>query len=169
MILGDMEALPGIFDDLRELVERESPSDDPERVSALAAWVRERLNRGEDPIARLVPCPPRGAALIATLGQDGGGRSTLLLGHIDTVWPVGTLLELPFGADGPLVRGPGVFDSTGSLAEAPPSCGVGRPMPLAAALSRLSESIRKFAEVTMRSPARTYYDVLRSKLGWGAR
>jgi glutamate carboxypeptidase len=51
------------------------------------------------------------------LGSDGAaGRSTLLLGHIDTVWPVGTLLELPFETDGPVVRGPGVFDMKAGVA-----------------------------------------------------
>jgi hypothetical protein len=39
----------------------------------------------------------------------------LLLGHLDTVWPVGTLAEMPFEVDGDTVRGPGVFDMKGGL------------------------------------------------------
>jgi len=69
MIRSDMGTPADIFEDLRELVERESPSDEPDRVSALAAWICERLNHGGTPIARLVPCPPRGDAVVASLGS----------------------------------------------------------------------------------------------------
>ncbi|MBM3669051.1 MAG: M20 family metallopeptidase [Actinobacteria bacterium] len=34
----------------------------------------------------------------------------LLLGHLDTVWPVGTLERLPWRVEGDTMRGPGVFD-----------------------------------------------------------
>ena len=41
----------------------------------------------------------------------------LLVGHYDTVWPVGTLRDRPFSIDGNIVRGPGVFDMKGGLAQ----------------------------------------------------
>ncbi len=117
-MIATREVPDRILGDLRELVVRESPSDEPERVSGVAAWICERLNLGGVSIARRVPCPPRGDAVVAilTLGEDRGG--TLLLGHIDTVWPVGTLLELPFSNDGQVVRGPGVFDMKAGVAVA---------------------------------------------------
>lgn len=43
--------------------------------------------------------------------------SQLLIGHYDTVWPVGTTLERPFTIDGNVIRGPGVFDMKGGLAQ----------------------------------------------------
>ena len=114
-----MEDTDRILADLRELVTRESPSDDADRVTEVARWVCERLNRDAPAIARTVPCPPRGNAVLATVGSDGGGRpSTLLLGHIDTVWPAGTLEEIPFSNDGAIVRGPGVFDMKAGAAVA---------------------------------------------------
>lgn len=114
--MGDTDR---VLADLRELVVRESPSDDADRVTSVAEWVRERLNRQAPAIARTVPCPPRGHAVIATVGSDGEGRpSTLLLGHIDTVWPAGTLGEIPFSSDGTVVRGPGVFDMKAGAAVA---------------------------------------------------
>ena len=117
LMIGDMDESERILNDLRELVVRESPSDDSESVSALAAWICERLNRGGNTNARPVPCPFRGDAVVATVGTDREARpSTLLLGHIDTVWPVGTLLELPFWKDGEVVRGPGVFDMKAGVA-----------------------------------------------------
>lgn len=108
-----------VLDDLRELVTRESPSDDAGRVSAVAEWVCKRLNRDRVEVAKAVPCPPRGHAVVATVGSDVERRpSTLLLGHIDTVWPVGTLSEIPFASDGQVVRGPGVFDMKAGAAVA---------------------------------------------------
>ena len=43
--------------------------------------------------------------------------SQLLLGHYDTVWPVGTLKNMPFDVDGNVVRGPGVYDMKGGIAQ----------------------------------------------------
>ncbi len=41
----------------------------------------------------------------------GGDRpSVLLLGHLDTVFPAGTIVERPFRVDGDRASGPGVFD-----------------------------------------------------------
>ena len=37
----------------------------------------------------------------------------VLVGHCDTMWPLGTLAEMPFEVDGNVVRGPGVFDMKG--------------------------------------------------------
>jgi glutamate carboxypeptidase len=41
----------------------------------------------------------------------------LLLGHYDTVWPLGTVLNRPFTIEGNIIRGPGVFDMKGGLAQ----------------------------------------------------
>ena len=41
----------------------------------------------------------------------------LLLGHFDTVWPVGTIDSMPFEVDGNIVRGPGVFDMKGGVVQ----------------------------------------------------
>ena len=101
--------------DLEALVGLESPSDDPERVSALARGVRDRL-RGAGVRAETRPCEPRGDALIARIGN--GGRPTLLLGHLDTVWPAGTLRDFPFAVEGENASGPGVFDMKAGIAVA---------------------------------------------------
>lgn len=44
--------------------------------------------------------------------------SQLIIGHYDTVWPVGTSRERPFTVDGNVIRGPGVFDMKGGLVQA---------------------------------------------------
>lgn len=42
----------------------------------------------------------------------------LLLGHVDTVWPLGTIDRLPFAIDGDRCTGPGVFDMKGGIVAA---------------------------------------------------
>jgi glutamate carboxypeptidase len=101
------QELPRLHSDLEALVGLESPSDDAARVSALAGFVRERL-RERGVTAELQRCPPRGDAVLASV--PGTGRGTLLLGHLDTVWPVGTLAGMPFRVEAGRATGPGVFD-----------------------------------------------------------
>ena len=103
--------LPRMVADLEALVCHETPSDDGSRVSLLAAWIRDRLRERGVPVD-LHPCPPRGDAVLASVG-DGG---TLLLGHIDTVWPRGTLAEMPWQIEGGHACGPGVFDMKAGVA-----------------------------------------------------
>lgn len=42
----------------------------------------------------------------------------LLLGHVDTVWPLGTVEQWPFAVDGERATGPGVFDMKAGLVQA---------------------------------------------------
>ena len=102
-----------LIEDLAALVAHESPSKDGTRVSALAGFILGRLRAGDVP-AEVRPCPPRGDALLASVGAGRGG--TLLLGHLDTVWPVGSWGADPFRLEGDLARGPGVFDMKAGIA-----------------------------------------------------
>ena len=102
-MLGDLEAL----------VTRESPSADAAAVTALAEWVRARL-AASGLAAERIAFEGRGDGILVRLGPESGG--TLLLGHLDTVWPVGTLATQPFHAGGSVAVGPGVFDMKSGLA-----------------------------------------------------
>src|SRR5207248_2136047 len=44
------------------------------------------------------------------LRLDCGNRRVLLLGHLDTVWPAGTIDRWPFAVNGDVATGPGTFD-----------------------------------------------------------
>ncbi len=105
-------ALPRMLDDLAVLVGRESPSADLEAVAASAGVVAEV---GE---ARLGVRPERivieGRTHLRWRLGDGPPR-VLLLGHHDTVWPIGSLAGHPFSVADGLVRGPGCFDMKAGL------------------------------------------------------
>jgi glutamate carboxypeptidase len=95
---------------LRELVEVESPSDNKEGVDRagelVAAWVEEaggKLRRHRQKAFGDVLELRFGAARIMR------GR-VLLLGHLDTVWPKGTLKNMPWREGEGKLWGPGVLD-----------------------------------------------------------
>ena len=46
-----------------------------------------------------------------------GGPRQLLIGHMDTVWPVGTVAQMPLHGEGGMLFGPGVADMKGGLVE----------------------------------------------------
>ncbi|MGP3534273.1 M20/M25/M40 family metallo-hydrolase [Microbacterium sp. RD1] len=91
--------------DLRTLVEVESPSDDPvalERSASVVAALGARV-LGAEPERHVVDGVPH-------LEWDfGGAPRVLLLGHHDTVWPVGSWEPL-WSDDGVHAHGPGAFD-----------------------------------------------------------
>lgn len=52
--------------------------------------------------------PVRGNHLVAR--WIGKGPRVLLIGHLDTVWELGTLAKMPAQVEGDIARGPGIFD-----------------------------------------------------------
>lgn len=109
------DALPRIVEDIETLVTCESPSSDLEAVAA-SADVVARLGT-----ARLGVEPERivlegRTHLRWRLGH--GPRRVLVLGHHDTVWPLGALASHPFSITDGVLRGPGCFDMKTGLAMA---------------------------------------------------
>ncbi|MEV0280512.1 M20 family metallopeptidase [Streptomyces sp. NPDC050610] len=93
--------------DIEALVRCESPSAD------LAAVARSADLVAEMGAAHLAAAPERivldgRTHLRWRLGD--GPRRVLVLGHHDTVWPIGSLATHPFGIEDGLLRGPGCFD-----------------------------------------------------------
>jgi glutamate carboxypeptidase len=105
LLSGAHDLLPAMVDTVEALVSVESPSADvgactaivQEAIGAFSAWLPSPARieeHGGRPVWRWGPPRPR----------------VLLLGHLDTVWPIGTLARLPFANDGQRMTGPGVFD-----------------------------------------------------------
>lgn len=100
---------------LRALVEHESPSRDKAALDALAQTVAARF-RGVGGRVEVLANPSGGDHVRARFGRDDAGeRPGLVLGHFDTVWPIGTLTRMPFRVEGDRVFGPGVFDMKASI------------------------------------------------------
>lgn len=98
--------LPGLLADIGELVRAESPSED---LAAVAGCARVVAGIG----TRLTGAAPEwvdGSGRPALRWRFGSGDRVLLLGHFDTVWPVGSLARHPFEVAGGRLTGPGCFD-----------------------------------------------------------
>ena len=102
----------GMIDQLAALVARESPSSDG---AALAACADLTGRLGYDAFGY----PPRRVEVggrVHLLWRRPAAR-VLLLGHYDTVWPVGTLAGWPFAVDGDRATGPGAFDMKAGIVQ----------------------------------------------------
>ncbi len=106
--------LPAMLDELAELVRCESPSGD---VAALERSAEAVAALGQ----RLTGCAPEVIAdagpthLRWTLGA--GPRRVLLVGHHDTVWPLGSLEDHPWSVADGVARGPGCLDMKAGLVQ----------------------------------------------------
>jgi glutamate carboxypeptidase len=95
------------------LVRHESPSDDKAAVDRCGDVLAKELVALGARVSR-VPATSAGDHVRAEIGT--GASQVLLLGHIDTVWPVGQLERMPFRRDGDRLHGPGIFDMKAGLA-----------------------------------------------------
>lgn len=96
-----------LLDFIEALVAIESPSDDPQAVNRCGAELASRLSALGATITRAWSSTA-GDHLRASFGE--GDRQVLLLGHFDTVWPVGQLQRMPLKREGGNLYGPGTFD-----------------------------------------------------------
>jgi len=103
---------------LRRLAEAESPSDAPETQDRVREIIAAELE-GLDFAVHRIPGRSSGGMLHARPRKRAAGApAQLVLGHYDTVWPVGTLTDMPFTHDGERVAGPGVYDMKGGVVQA---------------------------------------------------
>src|SRR5438270_9966519 len=107
---------------LRHMVEIESPSDDKAAVDGMGAFLAKAFERLGGEIT-FYPQEVAGNHLKAEFagGASGGasgsaGKPVLLLGHFDTVWPMGTLAKMPFQIKDGRAFGPGVYDMKAGIA-----------------------------------------------------
>jgi glutamate carboxypeptidase len=114
-----------MVDFLSRLVLAESPSTSPE-AQALPLTILWEAFDELDYAAKVVPGRESGGYLQAIPKEQapeikGSNNRTqasqLLLGHCDTVWPLGTLKQMPLVVQDNIVRGPGVFDMKGGLTQ----------------------------------------------------
>jgi glutamate carboxypeptidase len=102
---------------LRHLVDAESPSAHPSSHEPTRRALIGPLNELGLHIREVGPMSGPRHIYARPENRDRHGSTQLLVGHYDTVWPVGTLAERPFSVDGNIIRGPGVFDMKAGLVQ----------------------------------------------------
>ncbi len=98
-----------MIDDIRKLVETETPSDSPELlekgVDKITEIIKNRTGKSVDVLIN----NEKKSVYCSYFGSENG-RKILLLCHYDTVWPAGTINTMPFSLNDNTASGPGIFD-----------------------------------------------------------
>jgi glutamate carboxypeptidase len=104
-----------IAETVRQLVEVESPSDNKQAVDRLGGLLAGRFEAlgGH---AKFHRTPNFGDHLQVDFPGKAGGKPVLLLGHLDTVYAIGTLASMPCRVSGQKLYGPGSFDMKSGIA-----------------------------------------------------
>jgi glutamate carboxypeptidase len=106
-----------MVDALERLASAESPSLDPSSQREPFDFLSEHLGDLDFEVER-IPGRKVGDHLLA---REAGSRADdghqLLLGHMDTVWPRGTLASMPVREEQGRLHGPGVYDMKAGLVQ----------------------------------------------------
>src|SRR5579863_4675107 len=102
---------------IQQLVEIESPSDVKAAVDRLGAVLASRFEEIGGRVS-VHPAEKAGNSLQVEFKAVGSGRQkpVLLLGHMDTVYPIGTISRMPCRVAQGRVWGPGVLDMKSGIA-----------------------------------------------------
>ena len=125
--------LPQMVATLRRYVECESPSASPEAIASLVTLIAGDFaalspgvigrsagvsDRSANARTRLHELPGHGPALQIDFSSLRRAPRVLLLGHTDTVYPLGTLRTMPWHERAARLHGPGVFDMKAGIVQA---------------------------------------------------
>ena len=110
LLASTAQKLPWFLKHLRQLVEVESPSEDPAAINRaqeltaswaapLGARIKRHRQKKYGDVYELRFGPPRSRQIPA-----------LILSHLDTVWPLGTIKSMPWREHDGKIYGPGTLD-----------------------------------------------------------
>ena len=100
---------PEMLSILQTMVEIESPSDNKAAVDRMGEFLAQEFKKHSGAV-RVHPASGYGDHLQIEFKGTDGKKPVMLLGHFDTVWPMGTLAGMPFRVDAQRAFGPGVLD-----------------------------------------------------------
>lgn len=103
---------------LEALVKAESPSHVPESQAAVQDLLSEALARYGYAVQKTPGIRTGGHLFASPPDWSAGEPAQLLLGHCDTVWPLGTLETMPVEIRDGNLYGPGVYDMKAGLVQA---------------------------------------------------
>jgi glutamate carboxypeptidase len=95
---------------LKALVEQETPSDKPDSFSELWEILRREFEDLDFSVEYCKGNFTAGKLLCKPSDFDPNTSMQLIVGHCDTVWPIGTLQDMPFKIEEETISGPGVYD-----------------------------------------------------------
>ena len=109
-------AEPDLLADLADLVNVDCGSYDRDGVNEIATWIVAFLARiGGEVTRHADPAGALGDTVEAVFQGLPSGPRALVIGHTDTVFPLGTVAQRPFRLAGGIATGPGVTDMKAGL------------------------------------------------------
>jgi len=106
------------LDFMQALTLSESPSTEPHTQFQVREQICDALSDVDFSTTR-IPGNSSGGMLYARPNSKNPERAAqMMMGHYDTVWPVGTLQKMPFKIDGNIMRGPGLYDMKAGITQA---------------------------------------------------
>jgi glutamate carboxypeptidase len=108
-------AQPAVIASLRDMVLIESGSADAAGLAKMAGYVEVRLQALGARTERIAPVRGPGSMVKGSF-SGSGTKKIMLIAHMDTVYPTGTLASEPFRRDGNRLYGPGIADDKGGIA-----------------------------------------------------
>ncbi len=116
---------PAVIETLRALVEIDSGSRDKPGLDRLADLIAQRLQAlgaqvervsAMTEVVKLEDTPAEIGDVVIGRFSGSGQRDLMLLAHMDTVYPAGTVARQPFRIEGKLAYGPGIADDKSGIA-----------------------------------------------------
>jgi glutamate carboxypeptidase len=108
-------AEPAVIASLKDMVAIESGSANAAGLAQMADYVERRLREVGARTERIAGADRHGTMVRGTL-TGTGTKKLMLIAHMDTVYPAGTLASQPYRRDGNKLYGPGIADDKGGIA-----------------------------------------------------
>ena len=102
---------------IKQLVLIESPSDVPESQKAVLDLLSNAFAEIHYCVRRIPGRNSGGQLFARPITRDRNKPVQLLLGHCDTVWPIGTIQDMPLTIKDGKMHGPGVYDMKTGLTQ----------------------------------------------------
>jgi glutamate carboxypeptidase len=102
---------------LKRLALAESPSDNPVAVAGVIELLESELEQAGMDVRRVQGRISGGTLFARPQVRTQRSRWQLLIGHCDTLWPMGTVQKMPVRVEGDTLWGPGALDMKGGLAQ----------------------------------------------------
>ncbi|MFP8489826.1 M20/M25/M40 family metallo-hydrolase [Gracilimonas sp. Q87] len=100
---------------LKKLVETETPPANASSHQKIFSILQKELERFDYDV-QLLKGNNSGGQLYARPKTTQSNCYQMLLGHVDTVWPKGTLKKMPFNIEDNILTGPGIYDMKAGIA-----------------------------------------------------
>ena len=110
-VLGETAeaATERVLSRVQKYVEIETPSRDEQAIRHLASVIAQDLQEAGGSIA-LTEAPGYGAHIVASFEGETDDAHVVIMAHMDTVHPLGTIRTQPFAVRGERAEGPGIYD-----------------------------------------------------------